>query len=320
MFFVLFLCYTVNKAINTINTNRNQYLVISLREGEMVKQNNLIKPNVLIHATHKKVSLNMGRGYNTFLFNARKQLRENPNTTIFSVKIKEFLEISNINGANRKQLENEISKLMDTKIEFNIFNQVKKDYSDWAKMNILVTVAKIGNEFIYELPSAVVNLLKMGLDAMNERINESIEDKIIDKICSINNTDADLLYTKIDMLLAHDFRKKYTLFFFEFLKSYESSPQVPEVTIQKIREFAGIEDELYVRYADLDRKVIKPSIEELNNQCLNGKITFYTEYETNAKKKTEKVEKIKFKIYSSFKLVKRLHELNLKIEVDNFDD
>jgi len=199
-------------------------------------KNKLRKPSELIAITHYDITSIMRKSYNVLLQSAITELEKNENSNIFQISISELKRKAGIGATDNKRLKTELFKLQDLKVEYNIFNKVTGDYTDWTRFSLIPVIRKRDDIIEYQLPFPVCEVLK------NPKI-----------------------YTMLDLLLLKNFKKKYSIILYEIIKDYEGA-EVPKMSIDELRDFLGIEKEKYPNFYDLQKNVIDTAINEINEK------------------------------------------------------
>lgn len=103
-----------------------------------------------------------------------------------------------------------------------------------------------------------------------------------------------IMYTKLNLRLQNRFKGQYALILWEVCFDYfdvdRGQGQTPFITLEKFRELMGVESDEYPLFGELNRNVIKPAVNEIND---------LTDYfvEVEQKRMGRKVAELKFRIF-----------------------
>jgi hypothetical protein len=195
-------------------------------------------------AISSKLTLTQRKHYNYLLDNAQKQLKEEPNQTIFTIPQKELLNFFGLDK-NYQYLERELKPLMEIVIEYNLFNKDKK-----RKYTAFPLLAGIDIE--YGIVSYAFSPFMMDL---------------------VFNPD---IFATINITVTKGIKSNYTLVLYELLEDYKTAPKIPKMTIEKFRTIMGIGDDKYKVFQKLKRDVIDRAVNEINS---NEDIAFIVDYD-----------------------------------------
>lgn len=254
-------------------------MYIKIFKGVYILKNKLRKPSELIAITHYNITTIMRKSYNVLLQNALIELEKNINNNIFAISISKLKNKAGIGATDNKRLKEELFKLQDLKVEYNIFNKVTGDYTDWTRFSLIPVIRKKDDILEYQLPFPVCEILK------NPKI-----------------------YTMLDLVLLKDFKKKYSIILYEIIKDYEAV-EVPKMSISELRDLLGISKTKYPNFYDFKKNVIDTAVEEINKKNKD----FLIDYSLS--KTGRKTTHIKFKKLTGIEIAKRaskLFESNLK--------
>lgn len=112
-------------------------------------------------------------------------------------------------------------------------------------------------------------------------------------------------YTPINLLIWLQLKNSNTQRFYDFIRLWANSKSVINYNVEDLKEWMMLEDK-YALYGDFKKRVIAPSIKELNN-------TGYFKISMKEVKKNRKVESIDFTVED---LDKRIYFKDIKTEED----
>lgn len=208
----------------------------------------LIKNKCLIHVSGEG-TLVQKKLFNILLYLCFNDLKEQRR---FKKPVHEIIDLLGYNkDLNYKQLYNDLKALMRVIISWNIIGLNKKHWVMGAAT--LLSYIEIEEGFVtYEFSSG-------------------LQEKLLE-----NKS-----YTKINLGIQNVFTSKYSLILYEFCKDYYRSKDLqgesPWVSIREIRHLAGVSDEEYAEFKDLNKRVLNPALKEINNKTdISVKIEFQT--------------------------------------------
>lgn len=218
--------------------------------------NEVMKPRVVIHIGNRLDKLEnqiyyfllelSRKQFNKDSFN-KKLKEENKDKRILISRIYETT-IGEIDSFFKiydfKKTKKHLETLLDTKCKIDIFD---KNYND---------IKETHKEVYFHL------LSKMTITD-NNKVEMVFPDFVELEI------EKPQFFTLFDMGVISNFKSKFSLILYENTKSYivPNNPncQIPYMTIETFKELMGVEDiSSYSDYGNLKRKVIKPSVNEIN--------------------------------------------------------
>jgi plasmid replication initiation protein len=212
----------------------------------------LRKPNQTIMITNDGISALQRKAYNVILHKAWHELKTNKNKTDFKFSISEIKSKSGLAATDNVKLKKSLHDLSKRSVE------VIKDNGDWSIFNLISSTQKEGDFLVIELPKPVREALI-----------------------------ANDYYTALDLLQLKKLSGKYAIIFYEMAIRY-CKKQIPEFTIEELRDFTGTTDtKSYDNFNLFNKKVLIPAINEINQQT-----DIILTYET--RKKGKKVIAVKF--------------------------
>ena len=205
------------------------------------------------------------RAWNVLLANAYNEL---PDKEIHRVSVAELAAKLGFNSNNEDYLKDALRELRACEVEWNILG--KNNREEWGVAGLLA-------------------------DA-----------RIVDGICRYSFSPQlrlklhnPLMYTRLNLRLQNEFRSQYALILWEVCFDYFDvqwgQGETPFIPIETFRELLGIESNEYSEFKDLNKKVIKAAIKEIND------LTDYL-VEVEQKRIGRKVAELKFRIIKVKKL------------------
>ena len=205
------------------------------------------------------------RAWNVLLANAYNEL---PDKEIHRVSVAELAAKLGFNSNNEDYLKDALRELRACEVEWNILD--KNNREEWGVAGLLA-------------------------DA-----------RIVDGICRYSFSPQlrlklhnPLMYTRLNLRLQNEFRSQYALILwevcFDYFDVHWGQGETPFIPIETFRELLGIESNEYSEFKDLNKKVIKAAIKEIND---------LTDYfvEVEQKRIGRKVAELKFRIIKVKKL------------------
>lgn len=198
-------------------------------------QNNvdIIKFSAVIAIEHK-VSLLGQKLFNILWHNAYYNMTTQPKHTITVKKLLEYIPSAKNVGHLRKTL-----KKMCIPVEYNLFS---KDKADWG--------------FFALLPEAEI---KDGTGVCEYAFTS----KMIEMMAH-----SEKMYAKISLLIQQRYQgTKYGWFLYELCFDYKNTPgggRTQKMSINKLKQYLGIEQSKYPTFKRLNYEVLKPAMRDLN--------------------------------------------------------
>jgi len=198
------------------------------------KSAELIKHTASIHI---KASLSLvdRKVLNILLKNAYDEIGKVKYHTIRLAQIQRWV---GWNSKNYEDLKKSLRKLVNTKIEWNIFEKDKKN--KWVISSLLASASIAGGKCTYDYPFHLQELLK----------NPNI-------------------YGKINLLTQNHFKSKYSLILWEFLMNHISNTKSTTtgtewIKIKDYRDLMGVEDKVYAPFKEFSYNLVRNPIKEIN--------------------------------------------------------
>lgn len=199
------------------------------------------------------------RAWNVLLANAYNEL---PDKEIHCVSVAELAAKLGFNSNNEDYLKDALRELRACEVEWNILG--KNNREEWGVAGLLA-------------------------DA-----------RIVDGICRYSFSPQlrlklhnPLMYTRLNLRLQNEFRSQYALILwevcFDYFDVHWGQGETPFIPIETFKELLGVESNEYSEFKDLNKKVIKAAIKEIND------LTDYL-VEVEQKRIGRKVAELKFRI------------------------
>lgn len=251
----------------------------------------LRKHVALIHA-YSQMSALQRKIVNVLLYEATKGNRAMYCNSSVAIECRiSFSNVSksiNFNSNNTKYLKEAIDELASLKIEWNLLKD--KVPADISFLNLRVLH---GSPTFYQDGTFNFSFHKVFIDLVN---NPSI-------------------YGTIDLNTQSQFESKYSLSLYENSTRFVNLKKSKVIQLSTFRKLLGVSEEKYLNLRELNRNVISPSVNEVNDianfvvdliNIKNGKKIIAFEISVNAKKKTmtqvnEKTTSENKKIYETIK-------------------
>ena len=203
---------------------------------------NLAKINEVIKASpaiqiQSKISLLQRRAWNVLLANAYNEL---PNKEIHSISVGELAAKLGFKDkhSNQHYLKAALRALRSCEVEWNILG---KDKEEWGVAGLLAEVRIADDICFYQFPHT------LRLKLYNPRI-----------------------YTKLNLRLQNRFTSRYALILWEVCFDYfdtdRDQGETPFISLETFRELLGIESDEYPAFSIFNRAVIKPAVNEINQE------------------------------------------------------
>jgi len=190
----------------------------------------ILKPSATIHIEHR-INMAEQQIWNKLFQNAFRDMKANG---IFQISVKEMVSIFPYEHKNTEHLKKCLKSLVETAIEFNVFEKEKKE---WGVFSLLADAN-----------------IKDGICTYT--YSRKLEELMMNKE----------MYTKINILIQQEFTSKYSLFIYELCLDYHKVKQTPMMGLDKFRYFLGLKDDQYLRFKDFNLYVLKPAVKEINKK------------------------------------------------------
>ena len=220
--------------------------------------NEVIKASPAIQIQSKITHLQR-RAWNVLLANAYNEL---PNTDIHHVSVSELARKLGYASNDTEHLKETLEALVDCTVEWNILGKDKVE--EWGVASLLAEARIKDGICTYAYPPYLRQKLH------NPRI-----------------------YTKLNLRLQNRFTSRYALFLwevcFDYFDTERAQGETPFIRLERFRELMGLEKDEYKIFKALNRDVIKPAIQEIND------LTDYL-VEVEQKRFRRRVAELKFRI------------------------
>ena len=200
----------------------------------------LFKPSGTI-AIGGDLSKTQRKFYDGFLYYAKNALEKDINTRWFFTYLKNLKSLLDRDelGKDNKYLKNEIKKMKNINVEYNI---LKKDKTIEGITSLILELEIITDNNTGEV------LIKYNLPNM---VREALLK---------DNKEA--LFAQINLIVKKNLKHKYSLIIYDLIKDYENV-EIPTINIEEFRKILGVENK-YKNFQDLKKRVINPVINEIN--------------------------------------------------------
>lgn len=181
-----------------------------------------------------KIAAQQRKIYNALLYIGRTFLNEDAGSEIFHIKQAHLKRLCGDSSTNNKQLQENLKGLMSTIVEFNI---LKKDNKAKWHATTLLSEATIDNGEVYFgfAPTVRKTLLHPEY------------------------------YVLLDLNIIKGLNSKYSIALYENARDYIDTG-LPKMELGVFRKLMGVEEKKYKNFADMKKRVIDPSIEEINQK------------------------------------------------------
>ena len=205
------------------------------------------------------------RAWNVLLANAYNEL---PDKEIHRVSVVELAMKLGFDSNNHEYLKETLEALVDCTVKWNILGKNKKEI--WGAASLLAEVRIEDGICFYQY-------------------SHTLRQKLHNPI----------MYTKLNLRLQNRFKSQYALILWEVCFDYfnvdRGRGEMPFIPIETLKELLGVESNEYSEFKDLNKKVIKAAIKEIND------LTDYL-VEVEQKRIGRKVAELKFRIIKVKKL------------------
>ena len=220
--------------------------------------NEVIKASPAIQIQGKITHLQR-RAWNILLANAYNQL---PSKDIHCVSVAELAAKLGFDSKNEVYLKEALRALRNCEVQWNILGKDKKQ--EWGVAGLL-SEARIKNGICYYEYS----------HTMRQKLHNP------------------RIYSKLNLRLQNQFKSQYALILWEVCFDYfdtdRDQGETPFIPLETFRELMGVGADEYARFPFLNRDVIKPALNEIND------LTNY-HVEVEQKRIARKVAELKFRI------------------------
>ena len=205
------------------------------------------------------------RAWNVLLANAYNEL---PDKEIHQVSVAELAAKLGFNSNNEDYLKDALRELRACEVEWNILGKNNKE--EWGVAGLLADARIVDGICRYSFSP------QLRLKLYNPR-----------------------MYSRLNLRLQNQFKSQYALILwevcFDYFDVHWGQGETPFIPIETFRELLGVESNEYSEFKDLNKKVIKAAIKEIND------LTDYL-VEVEQKRIGRKVAELKFRIIKVKKL------------------
>jgi plasmid replication initiation protein len=206
-----------------------------------------------------KIAAQQRKIYNALLYIGRDSLNHDQSSELFYIGQAELKRLSGDASTNNKQLQENLKGLMSTIVEFNVLQTNNR--TKWHATTLLseVTIEE-GKVYFGFAPTIRKTLLHPEY------------------------------YVLLDLNIIKGLNSKYAIALYENARDYLEIG-FPKMTLDIFRKLMGVEEGKYKNFADLKKRVIDPSIEEISE-----KTDIFIDYELF--KEGRRFKYIQFYIYT----------------------
>jgi plasmid replication initiation protein len=191
-----------------------------------------VKKHVAAIHTDAKLSLLQRKLANVLLLNAYPRLLSQESHRI---RVKELAEVAGFDSNDRQCLRDALLGLMKTVFRWNVIKKKGVEH-DWDACVMICSASMRGAWCRY---------------AYSPELRAKLYQPQI--------------YAQINMSIQRSFTSSYALALYENCLSYRGAGQTPWWSVKEIRQILGLGDSAFYReYRDLNRKVLKPAIAQVN--------------------------------------------------------
>jgi len=169
--------------------------------------------------------------FNVLLFHARKDLEKSK----FILKRSELAELVGYNSQDDEQLKEALRLLMTTIVEWSVIRPGKKR-KGWAASTLVADAELLDGQVSYSF-------------------SESLKGKLL----------CPEIYTFLHLERLKLFSSKHSLAIYELLKRYEKIFSTGWISLGEFRKFTGTTGKYYNQFGQLNRKVIRLALGEINS-------------------------------------------------------
>lgn len=211
----------------------NWDLAMELSTSEQKKSLELKKHVALIHSTNKLTLLER-KIANALLYNAYENLLTQHE---HQIHIPSLCVLIGYNSKDFKTIKKSLISLISTVIEWNLIDREKSDDEGiWMASSMLADAKIEGSICTY---------------SYSNRIRE---------LCYYPE-----FYGRLNMSVLAQFKSTYAIALYENCVRYQNITQTPWFDLTTYRKLMGVEEGKYEVFRDLNKRVIKPSVTEVNS-------------------------------------------------------
>lgn len=195
-----------------------------------------LKKHIATIHCHGKITLLQRKIANALLFHAYHNLMTQDEHVI---QISELTKLVGFDSNDHRKVKDALLKLLSTVIEWNVIDELSDDREIWNASSIISDVSIRGSICRYSYSNRMRKLLYHPVR-----------------------------YGKIDLNIQTKFHSSYGLTLYENCNRYKSIGNTPWFDLETFRKLMGIENGLYKIFRDLNNRVIKKAVEEVNQHTL----------------------------------------------------
>lgn len=193
----------------------------------------LKKHSALIQISGNRLGIVQKKAFFGLLYYARAQKIVDKNRSVFEIPYSQLKSLCNITAPNNRELHRQLEGLIGTVVRANFLNKDKK--KRWEAFSLLSS-AREGER----------GILHFSLPPQIEETLVSPE-----------------MYSLIDMKIVREISNRYALDLYELCFDYRKYG-VPEISLADFRNLVGVPDDVYPTFKELNKFVIKKSVDEIN--------------------------------------------------------
>ncbi|WP_115712825.1 replication initiation protein [Legionella sainthelensi] len=233
-----------------------------------------LKKHIAAIHCHGKITLLQRKIANALLFHAYHNLMAQDEHVI---QISELTKLVGFDSNDHRKVKDALLKLLSTVIEWNVIDELSEDSEIWNASSIISDVSIRGSICRYSYSNKMRKLLYHPVR-----------------------------YGKIDLNIQAKFQSSYGLTLYENCNRYKSIGNTPWFDLDTFRKLMGVENGLYKIFRDLNNRVIKKAVDEVNQYTLMS-------VEAEFKKLNRQVVSLRF-------LIKQKQQQNSILDQDTSND
>lgn len=195
-----------------------------------------LKKHIATIHCHGKITLLQRKIANALLFHAYHNLMIEEEHVI---QISELTKLVGFDSNDHRKVKDALLKLLSTVIEWNVIDELSEDSEIWNASSIISDVSIRGSICRYSYSNKMRKLLYHPVR-----------------------------YGKIDLNIQTKFQSSYGLTLYENCNRYQSIGNTPWFDLETFRKLMGVEHGLYKIFRDLNNRVIKKAVDEVNQYTL----------------------------------------------------
>ncbi|KTC83380.1 Initiator Replication protein [Legionella cherrii] len=195
-----------------------------------------LKKHIAAIHCHGKITLLQRKIANALLFHAYHNLMTQEEHVI---QISELTKLVGFDSNDHRKVKDALLKLLSTVIEWNVIDELSEDSEIWNASSIISDVSIRGSICRYSYSNKMRKLLYHPVR-----------------------------YGKIDLNIQTKFQSSYGLTLYENCNRYKSIGNTPWFDLETFKKLMGVENGLYKIFRDLNNRVIKKAVEEVNQYTL----------------------------------------------------